>query len=438
MSRRPAPRHPVRAGPDRAEDAAQPLLPGAALHRLRRREAVDAGGVPRHEGRGRLGGGLHRVLLDQPRDRRVRRTSRRGSGTTRTCARCALMTEEAHAHGALAGVELWHGGLYAEARESRAAAARAVARSRATSTAIVGAARRWTLADIRRVAGRVGRRRPPGARRPASTSSTCTARTPTCRRSSSRRVYNRRTDAYGGSFENRARFWLEAIELVREAVGDDCAIAVRIAADTLEGVGRRARGGPRVHPPRPSRMVDLWDVTIGALVGLAAGRQPARRGSSSRATSSSGRARAREATAKPIVVVGRFTDPDLMAEVVRERRGRPDRRRPAVDLRPVPAEQDRAGPLRRDPRVHRLQRLLLALDLGPPPGLHAERDRGRGAPPRLASRSGSTARRTPIAARSCRRRAGRAWSARSCWPSAASSACTSSTPATTSAAACAG
>ena len=27
-----------------------------------------------------------------------------------------LMTEEAHRHGALAGVELWHGGLYAETR----------------------------------------------------------------------------------------------------------------------------------------------------------------------------------------------------------------------------------------------------------------------------------------------------------------------------------
>jgi len=30
-----------------------------------------------------------------------------------------LMTEEAHRHGSLAGVELWHGGLYAETRESR-------------------------------------------------------------------------------------------------------------------------------------------------------------------------------------------------------------------------------------------------------------------------------------------------------------------------------
>ena len=57
---RSSPRHPLRAGPDRAEDAAEPLLPGAALHRLREREAGLARALPRHEGRGRLGGRLHR------------------------------------------------------------------------------------------------------------------------------------------------------------------------------------------------------------------------------------------------------------------------------------------------------------------------------------------------------------------------------------------
>ena len=62
-------------------------------------------------------------------------------------------------------------------------------------------------------------------------------------------VFNRRTDAYGGSFENRSRFWLEAIERVQgREIGDDCAIAVRIAADTLELSGVPTRGGARVHP----------------------------------------------------------------------------------------------------------------------------------------------------------------------------------------------
>ncbi|MBA2516811.1 MAG: dimethylamine dehydrogenase, partial [Solirubrobacterales bacterium] len=47
--------------------------------------------------------------------------------------------------------------------------------------------------------------------------------------------YNKRTDKYGGSFENRARFWKETLEQVREAVGDDCAIASRFAVDHLFG-----------------------------------------------------------------------------------------------------------------------------------------------------------------------------------------------------------
>ena len=42
-----------------------------------------------------------------------------------------------------------------------------------------------------------------------------------------------------------------------------------------------------------------------------------------------------------------------------QRRVGPDRRRAAVDRRPVPPAQDRRGPRRRDPRVHRLQHLHL-------------------------------------------------------------------------------
>ena len=47
--------------------------------------------------------------------------------------------------------------------------------------------------------------------------------------------YNKRTDEYGGSFENRARFWRETIEQVKDAVGDDCAIAVRMSTDMFMG-----------------------------------------------------------------------------------------------------------------------------------------------------------------------------------------------------------
>ena len=70
------------------------------------------------------------------------------------------------------------------------------------------------------------------------------------------------------------------------------------------------------------------------------------------------------------------------------RRGaRPDRRGPAVDRRPVPAEEDRGGPARGHPRVHRLQHLRLRRRDHDADPLHPEPDHGRGVAARLASRA---------------------------------------------------
>ena len=43
--------------------------------------------------------------------------------------------------------------------------------------------------------------------------------------------YNRRTDEYGGSLENRMRFPLELIDAVRSAVGDDFVVGIRVNAE---------------------------------------------------------------------------------------------------------------------------------------------------------------------------------------------------------------
>ena len=65
--------------------------------------------------------------------------------------------------------------------------------------------------------------------------------------------YNKRTDAYGGPLKDRARFWLETLEAVRDAVGADCAIVTRIAVDAL---------GPAGHPHRGSaRSSSIWLTT---------------------------------------------------------------------------------------------------------------------------------------------------------------------------------
>ena len=44
---------------------------------------------------------------------------------------------------------------------------------------------------------------------------------------------NQRTDAYGGSLENRMRFGIEVLEACREAVGDDYIIGMRMSGDEL-------------------------------------------------------------------------------------------------------------------------------------------------------------------------------------------------------------
>jgi dimethylamine/trimethylamine dehydrogenase len=224
----------------------------------------------------------------------------------------ALMVDQAHEHGALAGVELWHGGLFAEQRESRLPP---LAPSQiASDWDGVTVPKAMEAADIRRVQDEWVA----AARRARSAGFDIVyvygshTYLPTQFLSP---VFNRRTDAYGGSFENRARFWLEAIERVSEEIGGDCAIAVRIAADTLELSGVELDEGLEFIR-RADPMVDLWDVTIGSMAGM--GRLdagPSRFYEQGYQLEWSGRAK--EATDKPVVVVGRFTDPDRMADVVR-------------------------------------------------------------------------------------------------------------------------
>jgi 2,4-dienoyl-CoA reductase-like NADH-dependent reductase (Old Yellow Enzyme family)/thioredoxin reductase len=52
-------------------------------------------------------------------------------------------------------------------------------------------------------------------------------------------VTNHRTDSYGGSFENRCRFPMEVIKAMREAVGPDFAMEMRISGDEVIDGGMR-------------------------------------------------------------------------------------------------------------------------------------------------------------------------------------------------------
>jgi dimethylamine/trimethylamine dehydrogenase len=126
--------------------------------------------------------------------------------------------------------------------------------------------------------------------------------------------YNRRSDEYGGSLANRARFWLETLEQVRAAVGDDCAIACRVAVDRMGALGVDIEEGLE-FVRMADHLVDLWDVNVGSIGEWSKDSGPSRFFAEGWQLDST--ARVREATTKPIVGVGRLTDPDLMAEIVR-------------------------------------------------------------------------------------------------------------------------
>ena len=50
-------------------------------------------------------------------------------------------------------------------------------------------------------------------------------------------LYNKRTDEYGGSLENRARFAIEVCDSIREKAGEDFVIEFRISADEIAEEG---------------------------------------------------------------------------------------------------------------------------------------------------------------------------------------------------------
>ena len=133
--------------------------------------------------------------------------------------------------------------------------------------------------------------------------------------------FNRRTDEYGGSIDNRARFWVETIERVREAVGDQAAVTARLCVDTLND--SPARDPRRTRRPTGSSSSPTPTSTSG-ICRPAAGSPPSGRATTSSPRGSRASSRtattspaARAATRKPVAAVGRFTNPDTMAEAVR-------------------------------------------------------------------------------------------------------------------------
>ena len=222
----------------------------------------------------------------------------------------ATVADAVHRHGALAGTELWHGGIYAANKYTRelplAPTAQPIAylnplHARGMDKRDIRDLRRWQVRAAVRAkqagfdivyvyAGH--------AYLPFQFIAS---------------LYNQRTDEYGGSLENRVRLFREMIEETKEAVGASCAVAVRFCVDELlgeHGVTSDLEGREVVE--MLAELPDLWDVQVGSPKDDSGSSRFFAEGSQETHTHW-----VKSLTSRPVVGVGRFTSPDLMVSQVR-------------------------------------------------------------------------------------------------------------------------
>ncbi len=225
-----------------------------------------------------------------------------------------LMTEAVHRHGALAGIELSYNGIDAVNLYSR------VPSLAPRSMGVVGGSgydpvqtRRMDKEDIRNVR-KWHREAALRAKRAGFDIIYCYAgHGMTAAIQFILKRYNDRTDEYGGSLENRVRFFRELIEDTKEAVGDTCAVAVRFAVDELLGEdGLTHKGEGHDVVAMLAELPDLWDVNISGWNNDSATSRFDKEGYQEQYISF-----VKQLTTKPVVGVGRYTSPDSMVSAVR-------------------------------------------------------------------------------------------------------------------------
>ena len=216
-----------------------------------------------------------------------------------------LTAEAVHAHGALAGVELWHGGgrsanLYSRETplgvDSRPVANLDPLQGRAMDRADIADLRRWHRAAAERALG-AG----------FDLVYVYAAHDYLLARFLDPR-HNRRRDEYGPTLAQRVRLVAELIEETREALRGRAAVAVRWSATDPGGAGDERREMFALLAELP----DLWDVTIDDYDQEMGVSRFVESGSLEPMISW-----VKTMTSKPVVSVGRFTSPDAMLAQLR-------------------------------------------------------------------------------------------------------------------------
>jgi dimethylamine/trimethylamine dehydrogenase len=223
----------------------------------------------------------------------------------------ASMVDRVHRHGALAGVQLWHGGSTSSNLYSRAGAMGPASRPvwrddpvqcRAMDKRDIKSLLQWQVDAAKRAAR-------------AGFDIVYVYATHGYLLSQFLAPSNTRTDEYGGSLGNRVRLVREMLEETRRAVGDRCAVAIRLAADagTTDGV-------PETDEQREivgllGDLPDLWDINIHDYSYEMGTSRFVKEAALDDYVSY-----VKTLTGKPVVGVGRFTSPETMLRQVNEGR----------------------------------------------------------------------------------------------------------------------
>lgn len=223
----------------------------------------------------------------------------------------ALMVEGLHRHGALAGVQLAHNGagvqnLYTRMRPlgpmDRAPVIGVPSQTRAMDKTDIKSFRLWhRKAAVRaRDAG-------------ADLVYVYAGHDMTLLMHFIQQRRNQRSDEYGGSLENRVRLLREVLEDTKDAVGDRCAVAIRLAVDEQMGeAGITADGEGRDIVEMLAELPDLWDVNVSSWENDSLTSRFGEEGFQEDFVSF-----VKQVTSKPVVGVGRFTSPDTMVSQIK-------------------------------------------------------------------------------------------------------------------------
>ena len=223
-----------------------------------------------------------------------------------------LVTDAIHEHGALAAIQLVHNGLHTANRYSRMiplGPSHALydgndpVQARAMDKTDIANMRRWYVQAARRAQDSGFDIIYVYAGHDMSVLQHFLARR-----------HNHRTDEYGGSFENRLRLFREVIGDVRDAIGGQCALAVRLAVEELLGPDGITCGGEgRDIIAALAEEPDVWDVNLSNWSNDSQTARFSDEGFQEKYTSF-----VKSVTTKPVVGVGRYTSPDSMVRVIRK------------------------------------------------------------------------------------------------------------------------